>query len=104
MAKAKKSKPAKKKPARSPKKAAVRKAQPAPRKAVAVKKASAKKRAASGDDPALRALASRAESVYGSPVAIERDAKTGKGTVSVRFFSDSDLVRLLQIMGVDTEL
>ena len=68
------------------------------------RKGSAKKRAASGDDPALRALASRAESVYGSPVAIERDAKTGKGTVSVRFFSDSDLVRLLQIMGVDTEL
>ena len=56
------------------------------------------------DDPALRALAARAESVYGSPVAIERDGKTGKGTVSVRFFSDNDLIRLLQIMGVDTEL
>jgi hypothetical protein len=37
-------------------------------------------------------------------VTIERDARTGKGSLSVRFFSDSDLVRLLQIMGVDTEL
>jgi ParB family chromosome partitioning protein len=68
------------------------------------RKGSAKKRGASGDDPALRALAARAESVYGSPVTIERDARTGKGSLSVRFFSDSDLVRLLQIMGVDTEL
>jgi ParB family chromosome partitioning protein len=68
------------------------------------RKGAAKKRAAAGDDPALRALASRAESVYGSPVSIERDARSGKGTVSVRFFSDNDLIRLLQIMGVDTEL
>jgi len=37
-------------------------------------------------------------------VTIERDTRTGKGTVSVRFFSDTDLIRLLQIMGVDTEL
>jgi len=68
---------------------------------------SAKKRGAQGagsDDPALRALVQRAEAVYGSPVTIERDAKTGKGQVSVRFFNDADLVRLLQIMGVDTEL
>ena len=69
------------------------------------RKGAAKKRATGGgDDAALRALASRAEQVYGSPVVIERDAKTGKGSVSVRFFSDSDLIRLLQIMGVDTEL
>ena len=46
----------------------------------------------------------RAEAVYGSPVTIERDPKTGKGQVSVRFFNDGDLIRLLQIMGVDTEL
>ncbi len=65
----------------------------------------AKKRGAAGaDDPALRALVQRAEAVYGSPVSIERDAKTGKGQVSVRFFNDADLIRLLQIMGVDTEL
>ena len=67
---------------------------------------SAKKRGAqaAADDPALRALVQRAEAVYGSPVTIERDAKTGKGQVSVRFFNDADLIRLLQIMGVDTEL
>jgi ParB family chromosome partitioning protein len=64
----------------------------------------AKKRAATADDPSLRALTARAEAVYGSPVTIERDARTGKGTVSVRFFNDGDLIRLLQIMGVDTEL
>lgn len=66
----------------------------------------AKKRGAQGggDDPALRALVQRAEAVYGSPVTIERDPKTGKGEVSVRFFNDADLIRLLQIMGVDTEL
>lgn len=64
----------------------------------------AKKRAATPDDPSVRALVERAEAVYGSPVTIERDARTGKGTVSVRFFSNDDLIRLLQIMGVDTEL
>lgn len=68
------------------------------------KGAAAKRRAAAGDDPALRALVARAETVYGSPVTIERDGHTGKGTVSLRFYSDSDLIRLLQIMGVDTEL
>ncbi len=68
------------------------------------RRSAAKKRAASADDPSLRALTERTEAVYGSPVTIERDARTGKGTVSVRFFSDTDLIRLLQIMGVDTEL
>jgi ParB family chromosome partitioning protein len=56
------------------------------------------------DDPAVRALRDRAEAVYGSPVTIERDARTGKGAISVRFYNDEDLIRLLQIMGVDTEL
>jgi len=55
-------------------------------------------------DPTIRALMGRAEQVYGSPVAIEREAKTGKGTIRLRFYSDDDLVRLLKIMGVDTEL
>ncbi|MCB1184005.1 ParB/RepB/Spo0J family partition protein [bacterium] len=58
----------------------------------------------SQEDPFVRELAGRAEAVYGSPVAIERDAKTGKGAIQVRFYSDDDLVRLLKIMGVDTEL
>ena len=65
------------------------------------KKPSAMPRA---QDPGLRALQERAEQVFGSPVAIERDQGNGKGMVTVRFYSDSDLVRLLNIMGVDTEL
>jgi len=56
------------------------------------------------EEPTVRALRQRAERVYGSPVAIERQAKTGKGTIKLRFYSDDDLVRLLKIMGVDTEL
>jgi ParB family chromosome partitioning protein len=66
-----------------------------------------KKRAAKASgavDPTVRALMDRAERVYGSPVMIERDAKTGKGAVHLRFYSDDDLIRLLKIMGVDTEL
>jgi ParB family chromosome partitioning protein len=55
-------------------------------------------------DPALRALMENAERVYGSPVAIARDANNGKGTISLRFYSDSDLVRVLKIMGVDTDI
>ena len=63
-----------------------------------------KAKAAGSEDPVVRALAGRAEEVYGSPVVIERDAKTGKGEIQLRFYSDDDLVRLLKIMGVDTEL
>jgi len=55
-------------------------------------------------DPAIRALMDRAEQIYGSPVVIDRDRKTGKGTISVRFYSDDDLLRLLKIMGVDTDI
>ena len=54
-------------------------------------------------DPAIRALQDRAEQVYGSPVVIEPQAG-GKGTICLRFYSDSDLIRLLNIMGVDTDL
>lgn len=54
-------------------------------------------------DPAVRALQERAEQVYGSPVQIEQEAG-GKGTITLRFFSNDDLVRLLNIMGVDTNL
>jgi len=55
-------------------------------------------------DPSVRALGERAERVYGSPIAIDRDPKSGKGTISLRFYNDDDLIRLLKIMGVDTEL
>lgn len=56
------------------------------------------------EEPTVRALRQRAEQIYGSPVAIEREARTGKGTIKLRFYSDDDLIRLLKIMGVDTEL
>jgi len=69
-----------------------------------VKKKPRKKTGAAATDPALRALMENAERVFGSPVTIVRDANNGKGTVSVRYYSDSDLVRLLKIMGVDTDI
>ncbi|MFN2371488.1 MAG: ParB/RepB/Spo0J family partition protein [Candidatus Krumholzibacteriia bacterium] len=59
---------------------------------------------AAGGDPAIRALRERVEQTFGSPTVIERDAKTGKGTISLRFYGDDDLVRLLKMMGVDTDL
>ena len=55
-------------------------------------------------DPVLRALMEKAERVYGSPVSIVRDANSDKGTISLRFYADSDLVRVLKIMGVDTDI
>jgi hypothetical protein len=58
---------------------------------------------ATAETPELRALRERAESRFGSPVAIERD-RNGKGRIAVSFFDDDDLVRLLSTMGVDTEL
>jgi ParB family chromosome partitioning protein len=51
----------------------------------------------------VRALRERAEAYFGSPVAIDRDA-AGKGRVSVSFFDDADLERLLSMMGVETRL
>lgn len=68
-------------------------------------KKSKRKKAAGGEiDPAVRALIERTEQVFGSPVSIERNPGTGKGEVMVRFYSDDDLVRVLRIMGVDTDL
>jgi len=61
-------------------------------------------RAATAVDPTIRALMDRSEQVYGAPVAIDRHKKTGKGTIQLKFYSDDDLIRLLKIMGVDTEL
>ncbi len=55
-------------------------------------------------DPTIRALIERTESICGSPVSIERDAKSGKGAIQLRFYSDADLIRLLKLIGVDTEL
>ncbi len=52
----------------------------------------------------VRSLRKRAEQRLGSPVRIERDPRSGKGTVTIRFFSDPDLERILEVMGVDTDL
>ena len=51
----------------------------------------------------VRALRERAESHLGSPVVIAC-RPDGKGTLSVTFYSDRDLERVLEVMGVDTEL
>jgi ParB family chromosome partitioning protein len=56
------------------------------------------------EDPAVRALRERAERILGAPVQIERDARSGHGVLSIRFFSDAELERLLEAMGVDTDL
>jgi ParB family chromosome partitioning protein len=68
------------------------------------KKTSRRKAAAGPVDPALRALMENAERVYGAPVTITRDPGNGKGAVSLRFYSDDDLIRVLKIMGVDTDI
>ena len=55
-------------------------------------------------DPAVRALMENAEQLYGSPVQIDRNATTKKGTISLRFYGDDDLIRVLKIMGVNTDI
>ncbi len=59
---------------------------------------------AAAQDPAVRELMERTEHTFGSPVEIKRDASSGKGEVTVRFYSDDDLIRVLKLMGVDTDL
>jgi ParB family chromosome partitioning protein len=51
----------------------------------------------------VRALRERAEEHLGAPVRIEREA-TGRGAITIRFFSDDDLERLLGRMGVNPDL
>jgi len=63
-----------------------------------------KPRRAAPEDPVVAALRRRTEEIYGSPVTVQRDARTGKGTIGLRFYDDDDFIRLLKIMGVDTEL
>lgn len=55
-------------------------------------------------DPAVRALMEHSEQHFGTPVEINLSPKDGKGTVAVRFYSNDDLIRVLKIMGVDTEI
>jgi ParB family chromosome partitioning protein len=59
--------------------------------------------AASVETREVRALRERAEEHLGAPVRIEREA-TGRGALTIRFFSDDDLERLLGRMGVNPDL
>ncbi len=68
------------------------------------RKSTQKSKASKAVDPSVRALMENAEHTFGTPVDIDRSPKDGKGSVSVRFYSDDDLIRILKIMGVDTEL
>ena len=54
--------------------------------------------------PEIRALRERCETVMGAPVRIDYDAGKGRGTVKIAFFSDEDLERVLEKLGVDTDL
>jgi ParB family transcriptional regulator, chromosome partitioning protein len=56
-----------------------------------------------GESREVGALRARAESRLGSPVAIARQAD-GSGSLTVSFYSDADLERVLALMGVDTDL
>jgi ParB family chromosome partitioning protein len=59
--------------------------------------------AGEGATPEIRALCARAETHFGSPVAIERDAR-GRGRICVTYYNDGDLSRLLAMMGVVVDL
>lgn len=56
-----------------------------------------------GESKEVRALRERAESRLGSPVVIARQSD-GKGSLTITFYSDRDLERVLEAMGVDTDL
>ncbi len=68
------------------------------------RKSSSKTTANADIDPALKALMENSEHRFGTPVEISHNPKTGKGSVSVRFYSNDDLIRVLKVMGVETEL
>jgi len=69
----------------------------------AAPRTSRRKKALTEETREVRALRERAEAILGTPVQIERDEK-GKGSLNLRFYSDDDLVRLLAVLGVDTDL
>lgn len=75
--------------------------------AAMARRRSRRRRPASGgaasETPEVRALRERAETHFGSPVSIERDSK-GKGRVSISFYNDDDLERLLAMMGLSVDL
>jgi ParB family chromosome partitioning protein len=59
---------------------------------------------ARAESPEIRELRERTERLLGFPVRIERNPVTGKGQIAVRFFSDQDLMHVLEKMGVDPRL
>jgi ParB family chromosome partitioning protein len=61
------------------------------------------KRAAVEETRETRVLRERVEAQYGAPVQIERD-KDGRGNISLRFYTDDDLLRILSLMGIDIDL
>ncbi len=67
-------------------------------------KRKAARKTSTTNDPSVQALIDRSEQIFGSPVEINRNTISGKGHFSVRFYSDDDLIRILKIMGVDTDL
>ncbi len=56
-----------------------------------------------GESKEVRALRERAESRLGSQLAISRQPD-GAGSLTISFYSDADLERVLDLMGVDTDL
>jgi len=51
----------------------------------------------------IRQLRERAEQRLGSPVAIERNSD-GRGVLTIKFYTDDDLLRILEVMEVNTDL
>lgn len=71
--------------------------------ATATTRKSAGPRAKAEETREIRELRERAETRLGAPVQIERDAD-GRGHLTVRFFTDDDLLRVLSLMDIDTDL
>ncbi|MBT3316661.1 ParB/RepB/Spo0J family partition protein [bacterium] len=51
----------------------------------------------------IRTLRERAEQRLGSPVLIERNSD-GRGVLTIKFYTDEDLLRILEVMEVNTDL
>jgi ParB family transcriptional regulator, chromosome partitioning protein len=51
----------------------------------------------------IRQLCERAEQKLGSPVVIDRNSE-GRGLLTIKFFTDEDLLRILEAMKIDTDL
>ncbi|MBC8424839.1 ParB/RepB/Spo0J family partition protein [bacterium] len=61
------------------------------------------RRAMAEETREVRVLRERVEARFGAPVQVERD-KDGRGNIALRFFTDDDMLRILSLMGIDTDL